>query len=148
MAKIRKLTGKEAKDYQDKIESMNVLLTINPLSSLLLEARVRVLEILKADIKYFDQRHRYSPSDRRLLDMAFIYAHEGKLGEDMKSDNPIDNMRYRYLCFRYRRELNYEHKWTRITELDDKNPVFIWKDDYDLYKASESKVKDTRGIKK
>lgn len=136
MAKIRKLTGKAAKDYQAKLDSMEVLLSINPISSLLLEARVRILEAVKAELKYFDQRHRYSPSDRRLLDLTFISAHEGALGDDLRSDTPINNLRYAYLNFRYRREINYVHNWSRITEREDSNPIFIWREDLDEYKKT------------
>lgn len=139
MTKIRKLTGKAAKDYQAKLDSMEVLLSINPISSLLLEARVRILEAVKAELKYFDQRHRYSPSDRRLLDLTFISAHEGALGDDLRSDTPVNNVRYAYLKFRYRREINYEHKWSRITEREDSNPIFIWREDLDQYKKTNKK---------
>ena len=139
MTKIRKLTGRAAKDYQAKLDSMEVFLSINPINSLLLEARVRILEAVKAELRYFDQRHRYSPSDRRLLDLTFISAHEGDLGDDMRSDTPINNLRYGYLRFRYRREINYEHKWSRITEREDSNPIFVWREDLDEYQKTNKK---------
>lgn len=143
MTKIRKLTGKAAKDYQKKLDSMNVYLKMSPMSEFIWELHARILEKLGIELNYFDQRQRYTLKSRRILDLTYIGMMQLNLERGSVSYSFFNMLRYRYFRFRYRRELNYQPEYIRATESGDKNPIFVLNDDYDKYRAMKSKQKDT-----
>lgn len=142
MAKIRKLTGKAAKDYQKKLDSMNVYLEMNRISEFIWELHAHFLEKFGVALNYFDQRQRYTTNSRRLLDLTYIGMMQINLERGTASYSLFNMLRYRYFRFRYRRELNYEPEYILVTEVDDKNPVFILREDYEKYRAQENERKN------
>lgn len=143
MAKIRKLTGKKAKDYQKKLDSMNVYLEMNPISEFIWKLHAYILERLGVELSYFDQRQIYTTTSRRLMDLTYIGMMQINLERGTASYSFFNMLRYRYFRFRYRRELNYKPEYISVTKAGDKNPVFVFKEGYDRYRAKEIMQKDT-----
>ena len=131
--RIRKLTGKAAKDYQKKLDSMNVYLVMNPISEFIWELHAYILERLGVELRYFDQRQIYTSNSRRLMDLTYIYMMQMNLERGTASYSFFNMLRYRYFRYRYRRELNYKPEYICVTEVDDKNPIFVLREDYDKY---------------
>ncbi len=133
MKKIRKLTGKKAQEYHDKLESQNVLIKINVFSLLLAELRARFMEYMKFDLKYFHQRHRYSPEHRRVLDLFVISAHDKEMDVRLNQTGMIMDLRIKYLKYLYRKELNQKHKWIRVTASSETDQIYVWHEDVEEY---------------
>lgn len=141
MENIRKKTGKAARDYEKELGSRNVLLGINPISNALAEVRLKLLLSLGIEkLRYFHERHRYIPSERRLLDLHFITLNSGDSILESAELSHADKIRFRYLLFRYRAEYKQTIEWIRVTDRKEKNQVFVWHEDIGLY---EQKKKST-----
>lgn len=131
---IRYLRGKKALNFQNAWEATNVTLRINPIFYILLELRCIFIEYMDLEMKYFDNRHRYSPEHRRLLDLMFTY-----MFEQAKIDNPemvyifSDTFMYKYLKYKYSPENKRFYYWQRICSHADKKQVFVWHEDIDKY---------------
>ena len=133
MKKIRKLTGESAKAYYAQQQSENVDPWINPINYVLAELRARALEFMRLDLNYFHSRHRYISSERRLLDNIFIRRYEGYLNKEALPSGVVNNLRYRYLKFIYRSEINKKYEWIRVTSQSERSPAFVWHEDVDEY---------------
>lgn len=130
---IKKLTGKSAKAYYAQQQSENVDPWINPINYVLAELRAKALEFMRLDLNYFHIRHRYISSERRLLDNMYICRYEGYPNKEAQTSGAINNLRYRYLKFIYRSEINKKYEWIRVTSHAEKSPVFVWHEDIDEY---------------
>jgi hypothetical protein len=131
---MRYLRGKKAKVYEKYIESHNTKPFVDPLSYLVLEARRRLLEYVGIECKYFDNRHLFSLTDRRLLDIYFV--HELTQVKESDADFIVrksDAIWHKYLSLVYRRELNRKYKWGRMTSRSEEHTVFVCNEDYDKY---------------
>lgn len=134
MKQVRKLTGSKAEEYDALLQAQHVDPWINPINWILADLRLRLLLFMKIEPKYFHQRHRYPPEQRRLLDFLVIGSYEGDLGDDFVHRRGIVNdMRYHYLKLIYRSEFNQKHEWFRVTSNAEKNQIFVWHEDIEEY---------------
>lgn len=131
---IRYLRGAEAKTHQKSIDDRNVKPHIHPINYLFAEIRLITFEFIGFELNYFNQRHRYSLADRRLLDnMYLINVDEALKQQPGEMLLPLDSLRYRYLKRKYKPELNQKQDWIRVTGRGDKECVFVWYEDIDEY---------------
>ena len=138
MNKIRKLTRKAAKEYEAKLKEGHVDPWINPINWVLADLRLRALLYMKLTPTYFHNRHRYSPSDRRLLDHLMIGTYKGRQGVDYRGKGDVVNdIRYKYLKFKYRSEFNKTIEWIRVTSSAEKNQVYVWHEDLEVYESQK-----------
>ena len=90
-------------------------LRINCICFFVSEIRLRFLEFMGIDPKYFDIRHLYSPTERRIMDLKYIELFEKFKINELDGNVPFFNtFRYKYLKFRYRAEFNQYNKSEQI----------------------------------
>lgn len=136
---IRYIDGLKATAYQKTIDDNNVKPQINQVSYLFNKARYRLLLLANIEPNYFQKRHLYNLQDRRLLDNMFLLRIEKSKEESKSALTTADFLRYYYFKFKYRSEINKKHKWIRVTSRKDKNCIFVWHEDIDIYHATKDR---------
>lgn len=115
------LTGQAAIAHSQKVKDTELEVHFSSVVWWVLELRARMFAPLGRREQYFHVRHRYTPHERRLLDMLVIF--EGRYTD------PIRKYRRNRLIQQYKSELELT-LWHPIPAPED-SPVYVWYEDID-----------------
>lgn len=133
---IRYLRGPKAKAYLLFQDSNKIKPHIGPVSFAFAEAKRKFLSFIGVSLSYFDERHLYSLKDRWILDNMYLCQIDAakKRGEKVIL-LPTDIIRHKYLKHKYRSDINQKHDWIRITSRKEKDCVYVWHEDIEIYES-------------
>lgn len=132
--KIRSLTGRKAEEYSKQLEARHEHVTFGPLSYYALQLRRFIFRLFSNKPNYFIDRHAYSPSDRRLLDLLYVANYEGHLEEGKTKYGWLARLRHTRLARAYAPEMDYENEWIRVSSYND--PIeFVWHEDIEAWRS-------------